>query len=444
LRLRQGVGRWRAKRETRESLHMLPWVQRVWGHEPSHSQMSSHVGSWSLEWTSESLEGDCRGQNSWGVLCIIGKLLQRRCLKWARIAHLDICNISYGQKNGRESNWQFDSWPLKVGNRPDFRACRQRATYRWKALDEGYNFDLELIAIRGLHKKLYALKVTEVPTVGISKLPLGSPGTKSHLDVAPVERHRVYYKGEGGGFPQLRAMVSFVCPCYSWLVLAPKVFPLCTNHLVWVVCRPMWVSEACQLFLVPSRSSNTPPYPSKCCELGNVPRLFPLPLFSTWIYIWVLWGVGSASFPILIKKMKRQECFVRNQRNCEGCNIGCTQNFFCNHVFHFLKGFFALSFENRMLVHPEVDGCFWQIRQQMNHIIHATYTSLHTHRGGTTNLANNCARGRRQDNFIDNKNLGQVVARVNFIMNIRSKKHHFCTRHGPSVKHFESPNQKSF
>jgi len=27
------------------------------------------------------------------------------------------------------------------------------------------------------------------------------PGEKSHLDVGPMERCRVYYKGEGGGFP---------------------------------------------------------------------------------------------------------------------------------------------------------------------------------------------------------------------------------------------------
>jgi len=32
------------------------------------------------------------------VLYIIGKLLKHRCLKWARIAHLDIWNTSYGQK----------------------------------------------------------------------------------------------------------------------------------------------------------------------------------------------------------------------------------------------------------------------------------------------------------------------------------------------------------
>jgi hypothetical protein len=32
--------------------------------------------------------------------------------------HLDISNISYGQKKGWESNYQFDSQPLKDGNRP--------------------------------------------------------------------------------------------------------------------------------------------------------------------------------------------------------------------------------------------------------------------------------------------------------------------------------------
>jgi hypothetical protein len=37
------------------------------------------------------------------ALYINGKLLERRCLKWARIAHLDIWNTSYGHKKGRES-----------------------------------------------------------------------------------------------------------------------------------------------------------------------------------------------------------------------------------------------------------------------------------------------------------------------------------------------------
>jgi len=110
---------------------------------------------------------------------------------------------------------------------------------------------------------------------------LGLPGEKNHLDVGPMERCKVYYKGEGGGFPQVRVVMSLVCLCYPWFVLTPKVLQLCISHLVWVLCRLVWVSEACQLFLVPSRSSNMPLYPSKCCELRSAPWLLLLLLSST-------------------------------------------------------------------------------------------------------------------------------------------------------------------
>jgi len=238
-------------------------------------------------WTPEISESDCRGQNAMacGVLYIIGKLLERRCLKWAHMAHLNIWNTSYGQKKGRESNCQFDSRPQKVGNRLNLLSYKGRAIYRWKALDESYNFTLDRIAIRGLLAKSWGSKVAGVPFGAISGLPLGSPGKNSHLDVASVESYKVYYKGEGGGFPQVRAVVSLVCPCCPWLILAPRVLQLCTNHFVWVVCRPVWVNEACQLFLVPSRSSNTPLYPPKCCELGSVLRLLLIPLLSNWAHI---------------------------------------------------------------------------------------------------------------------------------------------------------------
>ncbi len=59
-----------------------------------------------------------------------------------------------------------------------------------------------------------------ITTLGISGLPLGSPGTKCHLDVGPMARHRIYYKGEGGGFPQVQAMVSLVS--LSLLVARPN------------------------------------------------------------------------------------------------------------------------------------------------------------------------------------------------------------------------------
>jgi hypothetical protein len=60
-------------------------------------------------------------------------------------------------------------------------------------LNQGYNFTLDLISIKSLHTKLRAPKLR-----------------KSHLDVGLMERHKVYYKGEGGGFPQVRVVVSLV------------------------------------------------------------------------------------------------------------------------------------------------------------------------------------------------------------------------------------------
>ncbi len=44
----------------------------------------------------------------------------------------------------------------------------------------------------------------------ISGFHFGNPEKKSHLDANATESHREYYMGEGGGFPQVRAMVSQV------------------------------------------------------------------------------------------------------------------------------------------------------------------------------------------------------------------------------------------
>jgi len=121
-------------------------------------------------------------------------------------------------------------------------------------------------------------------------------GQKNHLDVSPVERCRVYYKGEGGGFPQVRAMVSLVCSCCSWFVLTPKVLQLCTNHFALVLCRFVWGDKACQLFLVPSWSSSMPLYPSKVLRTKEcAPTPYSSIVLSFLTHIWVLQGVGSAS-----------------------------------------------------------------------------------------------------------------------------------------------------
>jgi hypothetical protein len=35
-------------------------------------------------------------------------------------------------------------------------------------------------------------------------------GTKCHLNVGLVERHKIHYKGKDGDYPQVRAMVSLM------------------------------------------------------------------------------------------------------------------------------------------------------------------------------------------------------------------------------------------
>ncbi len=56
-------------------------------------------------WTLKFSKSNCKGQNplDYVVPYIIGKLLERGCLKWASMTHLDISNTSYGQKKGRKS-----------------------------------------------------------------------------------------------------------------------------------------------------------------------------------------------------------------------------------------------------------------------------------------------------------------------------------------------------
>ncbi len=109
-RPRQGLAKVRAKKEARESHFMLPGVQRVWWKELSHSQVNSHVGSWSfggLSNVQRAIEGVkihwikvflISLESSWNV-----------DVEWACMIHLNIRNTSYGQKKGRESIWQFDS-----------------------------------------------------------------------------------------------------------------------------------------------------------------------------------------------------------------------------------------------------------------------------------------------------------------------------------------------
>jgi hypothetical protein len=213
----------------------------------------------------------------WRFIYIIEKLLEPRCLKWAHMTHLDTWNTSYGQKKGRESNCQFDSRPLKVRNRHDFLAFRWRAIDLWKALDKGYNFALDLISIGGLQRELWAPKAVGVPSLGISRLPLGQNAIWMWALWRGIEytiRGKVVPSPKSGPWWVLWIRV---CP---WLILAPKVLKLCTNQLIIWFVQIRVINWCLSLFLVPIPELQHAPLLSKCYEARSVPQLLVLSLFS--------------------------------------------------------------------------------------------------------------------------------------------------------------------
>jgi len=193
---------------------------------------TSKVGDLESSGTPECLEFDSKAQNTshWGVLGVIGKVLKLRYRKWPRIGHLDICSPSYGQKKGRESNWQFDSRPQKVGNRPlpDLRI--ESAICRWKDLDEGYNFGLDLVAIRPDSWELWPPKVSGLH-LGQFRDNFGTPTWESWEKKAfgcslSWASQRILYGGRWWLPPSPGHGVSRGPKC-PWLVPTPKGVPGC-------------------------------------------------------------------------------------------------------------------------------------------------------------------------------------------------------------------------
>jgi hypothetical protein len=62
------------------------------------------------------------------------------------------------------------------------------------------------------------------PAGTLSGLHFGSPNKMCHSDVAFAISRREYYKGEGSGFPRVRAVVSLVCPSARGKSQHPRVF----------------------------------------------------------------------------------------------------------------------------------------------------------------------------------------------------------------------------
>jgi hypothetical protein len=111
---------------------------------------------------------------------------------------------------------------------------------------------------------------------------LGVLGQKAIWMWPPWRASKYTIKGKVMASPKSRPWWVLWVQGYLWLILTPKVLQLCTNHLVLVLCRFVWVIEAYQFSLVPSRSSSTFLYPSKVMRAKEWPQLLVLSFFSVW------------------------------------------------------------------------------------------------------------------------------------------------------------------
>jgi len=62
----------------------------------------------------------------------IRKALKRKCLKCSCIVHLDLICMSYDQKKGWESNWEFDFRPQTFWKQGSNEFWLGRDIHRWK------------------------------------------------------------------------------------------------------------------------------------------------------------------------------------------------------------------------------------------------------------------------------------------------------------------------
>jgi len=151
---------------------------------------------------------------------------------------LDICSSSYGQKKGRESNWQFDSRPLKVGNQPLPDVRFGSATWRWKDLNEGYNFGLDLVAIQLRSRELWQLKVLGV-LPGQFRDNFETPFRESQefvpLRCRCAEASQSILYGGWWWHPPSSSCGESCGPKCPWLVPTPKGVPE-RELTTWAVC----------------------------------------------------------------------------------------------------------------------------------------------------------------------------------------------------------------
>jgi hypothetical protein len=168
--------------------------------------------------------------------------LELRCLKWARMTHLDTSNTSYGQKKGQESNNKIWLLTTRSQESPRF-PCVQAAC---NILLESSRRKIQLcfkhhLNRRSAHKIMHPQSWDShnlfESNFGNFETPAWESWDKNVIWVlVPWPGTKYAIKGKVVASFKSRPWWVWVCP---WFVLAPKVFKLCINQLVVWFCASL-------------------------------------------------------------------------------------------------------------------------------------------------------------------------------------------------------------
>ncbi len=215
--------------------------------------------------------------------------MELKCLKWVHMTHLDTSNTSYDQKKGQESNCQFDSQPLKVGNHPDFLACKWSEIYHWKYLNKGYTL-LETSFQSEVCMQSYGpLKSRESQLWEFRNSHLGISGQNDIWVLVPWPSIEYTIRGKVVASPKFGPWWVLWVRVYSWFVRAPKCSNYALTNLLFGLCRSVWISDVLINLLNPISELQHATLPWSVVNQGARSNSLSLCCFHLWTRSWVHW-----------------------------------------------------------------------------------------------------------------------------------------------------------
>jgi len=115
---------------------------------------------------------------------------------------------------------------IKSQESPQFPCMQVACDISMESSWQGLQFCLRLHFNQKFTHKVMGPQSCENPNFGNFRIPTWESRDKKPFGCECRGRHKIYYKGEGGGFPQIRTVVNLVNPNLPVVHLSTKSVPI--------------------------------------------------------------------------------------------------------------------------------------------------------------------------------------------------------------------------